>query len=121
MTVRQLRRVQSLWSDATPPVLLTLPTEEWDWKKRGVCASVDPELWFPERGQPGNQAKRICRDCPVRDECLTHALDEREPYGIWGGLSTRERKELLKARGVELDEDLVDDGSVDERHEAVAA
>lgn len=66
-----------------------------EWMKGAVCASVDPELWFPAKeADPGFRAKRICRSCPVRIECLAYAMANDEPYGIWGGKSRQERAKL---------------------------
>jgi WhiB family transcriptional regulator, redox-sensing transcriptional regulator len=60
--------------------------------RKAECAYVDPDLWYPhEKGDPGIQAKRICRRCPVKIECLAYALDNDERHGIWGGLSAQER------------------------------
>ncbi|MER6400480.1 MULTISPECIES: WhiB family transcriptional regulator [unclassified Kitasatospora] len=74
----------------------------WNWQLAAACRSVDTALFFHpfgERGQAHDdreeQAKRICRGCPVREECLRHALEVREPYGVWGGLSETERADLL--------------------------
>ena len=64
------------------------------WSERAACLNLDPELWFPERGESNRAAKRVCAACPVRDECLEYALDAREPYGVWGGLSEQERSQL---------------------------
>jgi len=60
------------------------------------CMESDPELFF----DPDNyrQAKRLCNRCPVKTECLTMALVNDEPYGIWGGLSPRERKTLKRKK-----------------------
>lgn len=66
-----------------------------EWMQLAECAFVDPELWYPhEKGDPGIQAKRICRRCPVRIECLQYALDNDEQHGIWGGKSRQERSKL---------------------------
>lgn len=67
-----------------------------DWKLQGVCRTVDPELWFPDDGSNGNQAKALCRQCPVIEECLQYALDNREMYGVWGGLGNSERRMLRR-------------------------
>lgn len=62
----------------------------------GVCAQTDPETFFPGKGMPfvAQAAKRICSTCPVQAECLGYALEYREPYGIWGGLTAKERQHL---------------------------
>lgn len=64
------------------------------WTKDAVCASIDPELWFPEKGNNSRSAKKICAACPVREECLRAALEQPERYGVWGGLSEHERRKL---------------------------
>jgi WhiB family redox-sensing transcriptional regulator len=64
------------------------------WKLRGTCKTVDPELFFPEKGGSVTEAKRICTGCPVRAECLDFALRNNERFGVWGGLSERERLRL---------------------------
>lgn len=69
-----------------------------DWKDRGLCAQTDPEAFFPEKGGSTTEAKRICRECEVRPQCLEYALNRDERFGIWGGLSERERRTLTRAR-----------------------
>jgi WhiB family transcriptional regulator, redox-sensing transcriptional regulator len=63
------------------------------WQDRAACRGEDPTVFFPERGSNGLAAKRICATCNVRDECLTECLKLGlwGRYGIWGGLSERER------------------------------
>lgn len=65
-----------------------------EWTEQAVCASVDPELFFPEKGGTTAPAKRVCRGCPVTTECLEWALTAHMHFGIWGGLSERERRKL---------------------------
>lgn len=67
-----------------------------DWQEQALCAQTDPEAFFPEKGGSTREAKRICRACGVRDECLEYALEHDERFGIWGGLSERERRRLKK-------------------------
>jgi WhiB family transcriptional regulator, redox-sensing transcriptional regulator len=64
------------------------------WQERALCAQVDPELFFPEKGGSTRDAKNICAQCEVRDECLGDALENDERFGIWGGMSERERRRL---------------------------
>jgi WhiB family redox-sensing transcriptional regulator len=73
-----------------------LMSETGSWREQGVCAQTDPEAFFPEKGGSVRDAKRVCRDCTVTVECLQEALDNREPFGVWGGLSERERRSLLR-------------------------
>ena len=54
------------------------------------------EAFFPEKGGSTRDAKRVCGVCPVREECLQYAMDNDERFGIWGGLSERERRRLRK-------------------------
>ncbi len=67
-----------------------------DWKDRALCAETDPEAFFPEKGGSTREAKRVCVSCDVRAECLDFALGNDERFGIWGGLSERERRRLKK-------------------------
>ncbi|MCZ4602667.1 WhiB family transcriptional regulator [Streptomyces sp. Lzd4kr] len=68
-----------------------------DWRERAVCRSTDAEALFLE-GVAQEASKHICRPCPVRTECLVHALDERIEHGVWGGMTERERRALLRRR-----------------------
>ena len=70
--------------------------EELAWQERALCAQTDPEAFFPEKGGSTREAKRICQGCEVRSECLEYALAHDERFGIWGGLSERERRKLKK-------------------------
>jgi WhiB family redox-sensing transcriptional regulator len=71
--------------------------DEPDWQERALCAQTDPEAFFPEKGGSTREAKRICAGCEVRAECLEYALAHDERFGIWGGLSERERRRLRRA------------------------
>jgi WhiB family redox-sensing transcriptional regulator len=73
------------------------PADEPDWQERALCAQTDPEAFFPEKGGSTREAKRICSGCDVRAECLEYALANDERFGIWGGLSERERRRLRRA------------------------
>jgi WhiB family redox-sensing transcriptional regulator len=70
---------------------------ELSWQERALCAQTDPEAFFPEKGGSTREAKRICAGCEVRAECLEYALAHDERFGIWGGLSERERRRLRRA------------------------
>lgn len=85
------------------PVLLGVPgvrrTEDDEalaWQADALCAQTDPEAFFPEKGGSTREAKRICEGCEVRSECLDFALANDERFGIWGGLSERERRRLRR-------------------------
>ncbi len=66
------------------------------WQERALCAQTDPEAFFPEKGGSTREAKKVCLSCVVRGECLEYALQNDERFGIWGGLSERERGKLKK-------------------------
>jgi WhiB family redox-sensing transcriptional regulator len=66
-----------------------------DWPSLAACRNGDPDALFVQ-GAEQNVAKRICRSCPVRLECLADALDNRIEFGVWGGMTERERRALLR-------------------------
>lgn len=76
------------------------PSSEEDnvlaWQSDALCAQTDPEAFFPEKGGSTRDAKKICTSCEVRAQCLEYALQNDERFGIWGGLSERERRKLRK-------------------------
>lgn len=67
-----------------------------EWQERALCAQTDPEAFFPEKGGSTREAKRICTRCEVKAECLEFALAHDERFGIWGGLSERERRKVKR-------------------------
>ena len=76
--------------------LLDGDSEDAGWQERGLCAQTDPEAFFPEKGGSTREAKKVCLTCDVRQDCLEYALANDERFGIWGGLSERERRKLKK-------------------------
>lgn len=70
------------------------------WQEQANCLGVDPDLFFPERGASTREAKAVCGSCEVRADCLEYALDHAEKFGIWGGLSERERRRLRRERAL---------------------
>ena len=68
------------------------------WMDDAPCAETDPEAFFPEKGGSTREARRVCRTCDVRAECLEYALDHDERFGIWGGLSERQRHRIRAER-----------------------
>jgi WhiB family redox-sensing transcriptional regulator len=68
------------------------------WQSDSLCAQTDPEAFFPEKGGSTRDAKKICTSCEVKAQCLEYALQNDERFGIWGGLSERERRRLRRAR-----------------------
>ena len=73
-----------------------LEAEGQSWQERALCAETDPEAFFPEKGGSTREAKKICTGCEVKAECLEYALSNDERFGIWGGLSERERRRLRR-------------------------
>ncbi|MCW2722230.1 MAG: WhiB family transcriptional regulator, redox-sensing transcriptional regulator [Pseudonocardiales bacterium] len=69
----------------------------WNWRTAARCRTVDAEGLFVT-GALQREARQFCRTCPVRTECLAHALDQRVEFGVWGGMTERERRALLRAR-----------------------
>ena len=78
------------------PIDDELATDEDQWQERALCAQTDPEAFFPEKGGSTREAKRICQGCEVKDACLEYALAHDERFGIWGGLSERERRRIKR-------------------------
>ena len=76
-------------------------SDERRWQEEANCLGVDPDLFFPERGASTREAKAVCRSCEVRVDCLEYALAHGEKFGIWGGLSERERRRVRRQRALE--------------------
>jgi WhiB family redox-sensing transcriptional regulator len=68
-----------------------------EWAVDAACRNSDPDALFVQ-GAAQNQAKVVCRACPVRVACLADALDNRVEFGVWGGMTERERRALLRRR-----------------------
>lgn len=75
----------------------------WDWQLSGACRSQDPAIFFHPDGERGRArasreraAKRVCGRCPVLRQCRTQAVAAQEPYGVWGGLTERERAAIIR-------------------------
>lgn len=85
---------------------LPMPLQDaYEWQYDGLCREVDPEDFFSpeaERGTPKARreeaAKALCARCPVIEQCREHALTVQEPYGVWGGMSEADRREILEHR-----------------------
>lgn len=76
---------------------------EADWMNDALCAQTDPESFYPEKGHSTRDAKATCMRCDVRAECLEDALVNRERWGIWGGVTERERRKMIHARDARMD------------------
>lgn len=86
---------------------------EEDWRDSAACRETDPEIFFAssltgEGKADIRHAKVICFACPVMQECGQWALDSREPFGVYGGMTQEERRAILRRRGIRVD---LDDGS----------
>jgi WhiB family transcriptional regulator, redox-sensing transcriptional regulator len=68
-----------------------------DWSSKALCNETRPDVLFV-RGAAQNRAKQMCAGCPVKAECLAEALDNRIEWGVWGGMTERERRALLRRR-----------------------
>lgn len=82
-SLNNLLRLQELW-----------------WQVDANCNDKDADLFFPNRGASTREAKKICSECPVQEHCLEYAIVNAEKFGIWGGLSERERRKIRKERGL---------------------
>lgn len=69
-----------------------------DWQEAAKCKGRNSEIFYPQRGVPTASAKSLCKDCRVKQECLEYAIVHDERFGIWGGLSERERKKVIRER-----------------------
>lgn len=65
-----------------------------NWREHALCAETDPEAFFPEKGGSAREAKELCAACAAQVQCLDYALTNDERFGVWGGLSERERRRL---------------------------
>jgi WhiB family transcriptional regulator, redox-sensing transcriptional regulator len=84
-----LYRLRRLWMGP-------IPVEIQPWYERAACLDKDADCFFPEKGGSTRAAKKICQTCTVQAECLEYALANDERFGIWGGLSERERRRLKR-------------------------
>ncbi len=71
---------------------MTLLLSDLEWRADAHCSTFDPDLWFAPGALEHKEAKRICRSCPVRRECLSYALETPVDHGVWGGMTERERR-----------------------------
>lgn len=68
----------------------------YHWQQQALCRGVEPEVFFPISEEDAGRAKEICAACMVREECLAYSLTHRERYGVWGGVTEKERQDLLR-------------------------
>ncbi|RIJ70108.1 WhiB family transcriptional regulator [Nakamurella silvestris] len=74
-----------------------MPSAQIPWNRRGLCVNAEPDAMFVT-GAAQREAARLCAGCPVRMECLADSLDNRIEFGVWGGMTERQRRALLKER-----------------------
>ena len=82
----------------TEVIIQSADPDALDWRDAALCAQVDPEAFYPEKGGSVLAAKRTCCACEVRAECLEYALATNQTFGVWGGMSEFERKKLRRTR-----------------------
>jgi WhiB family redox-sensing transcriptional regulator len=90
------RREPTMWEDLREALLV----DQLAWQDQANCKGANADLFFPERGASTRSAKAICRECTVRQECLDFAIETGEKFGIWGGLSERERRRVRRERQI---------------------
>ena len=83
---------------------------EWEWQEQGACRTSDPSIFFLEHNlrrkakrEKEAKAVSICNSCPVKLECLNHALNTPEIYGVWGGMTEEQRHTIMRKRGIRVD------------------
>ena len=81
-------------------LLEILGNQELAWQDLAKCRGANPDLFFPERGASTRTAKTICGQCAVQSDCLEFAIVSSEKFGIWGGLSERERRKIRRERSI---------------------
>lgn len=84
--------------DALALILGDEAEEELTWQGDALCAQTDPEAFFPEKGGSARVAKAVCAQCTVRQECLEYALSHDTQYGVWGGLSPKQRQRIIEQK-----------------------
>lgn len=72
--------------------------DDMEWRRYANCLTADPEAFFPEKGQNAREAKKTCASCLVQSQCLDYALHNDEKYGIWGGMTEKERAAMRARR-----------------------
>src|SRR5215469_10240260 len=100
MTRARMPRPHEIDAARRDPRLLRAAAERQEdgaWRTRGVCQSVDPEMFFPAPSEPVDMAVALCRTCEVQGACLAWALDVGDCHGVWGATTPRERRAMLVA------------------------
>jgi len=73
-----------------------------NWKDKAECLDADPDIFFPPEGVNIHQARAVCARCPVQEECLEYALKHNIEFGVWGGMSRKEREQIARKRGIRV-------------------
>jgi WhiB family redox-sensing transcriptional regulator len=73
--------------------------DRYNWQEQGACRGIEPEIFFPISDEEAGPAKAICSACDVVQQCLLFSFQNRERYGVWGGVTEKERIEMVR-RGV---------------------
>ena len=98
LSAETIEELQQLNHAADPPTAnLAAPLTDPRWSDDALCAQTDPDAFFPEKGGATRDAKRVCTSCDVKAQCLAYALATDQRFGVWGGLSERERRRLKEA------------------------
>jgi WhiB family redox-sensing transcriptional regulator len=84
-------------TEQSDPTLGRPLSEVYSWQARGACRGADPELFFPPTEEEAAVAKSYCATCPVRVTCLAFSIERNERFGVWGGLTEKERARLTPA------------------------
>lgn len=92
--------VSQNWSVPNAIQILSGNDDDKRWQEFAKCRGVDPELFFPEKNESSKEAKNICAECVVRPDCLEYALENSERFGIWGGMTERERRRVRRERAL---------------------
>ena len=110
--IEEVQAMTSGYGEAMPPRQYVVPkivlsesearadSSTGYWQDEGNCLGADPDLFFPSPGDSLKAAKAVCNSCVVRAECLEYALENGEKYGIWGGMSERERRRIRRQRAI---------------------
>ena len=81
-----------------PQMTQVLSSTNLSWRTHAACSGLEPEVFYPVSDEQAEEAKAICRECPVREPCLEYALTNREREGVWGGATERERRRMVRQR-----------------------
>ena len=83
--------------------------DEWAWQEESNCREADSDLFFLDPSMRGrekhkkeHEAKKICKGCPVIEQCLDHALAVPEFFGVWGGMTADQRNSILRKKGLRI-------------------